>query len=798
MADNPGTTASSEVETGDTEALEAKEANVAEPGERDDTKAQDVSSAATEAGQAAKDADSIRLRKCLVSGKRRRQWLDGWVESSSQGPQAATPMVRFHPSASPIQCNPKGVIMSQPEPYPNATVGDTVMVRTCNPNAWYEAVVVDRNDDIDAFEVSYGPGYHPSSNTFVTADQFYTPIDKTQEYGLSKDQQGQRGRSLGKERLDVKKRVVNGSEKLEILTWNVGCDAKMEGETKRIRGVIDSLRSSQSHILALQGVEDWLLDYLLRQKPFVNRFRYSTLHLAGSKRDLKATGGSVLFSAYPICEVQQHQREGGSVVTLVKVKLNHRAVYVLHVNLPEGDETSACRVRVADARLICSVIATLPSYTSDVFLAGSFGFAPGTRPEADIFSPDYFLDAWDTCNKGKDGFTRDSKGNRFRQVDGREARYEYVLARSSKWWPVSVRLVGAGSRSFAVRATFAQDAPRDTGGEQHEDMLTGTGHEDGEDGLGTNVSTLKVLTYNVDAREEVKTRLTLRNGLFDVIQDSNADIVCLQEARPWFVDMFGKLAWVKDAYPYSTISFFSGGSSSGSSPLGIAQRKDPFLPWFLVIYSRYPIADASVFYRKPHLNTRCCLAATVLVQPSVPVRVGNVYLNASLSGGCERAMNLGFSLRAVRARPATGFVVAGGFNFKPGFTPESQVFDGADAPAGVWTDAWDETRNGEEEKGDGATWDPTTNTMIYGCPEVHLKAIRNIWGPSRLDRVLYRSDDVWEAKGATVLGTKPVGGLEGEDSFSNDSGSGDESGRAASAGTYPSSHFGVLVEFEKA
>lgn len=288
------------------------------------------------------------------------------------------------------------------------------------------------------------------------------------------------------------------------------------------------------------------------------------------------------------------------------------------------------------------------------------------------------------------------------------------------------------------------------------------------------MDTLKVLTYNMDGKKNCARpsaeRLHSKGGLFQIINDSGADVLCLQEVTLDLLKEMKSEPWFDATYRYHTLNYHC---------------SENFLPWFMCIFSRHPISALSVVYRKPHINSRCMLVATMILQ-SKKLKVCNLYLNASLSGGFERAVEMKFAFDWIGNEDA---IVAGGFNFKEGFIPET-----GSIPESPWIDTWKDIKGGNP----GVTWDPTKNGMIHPCPEAHLKAVRSIWGPCRLDRIYYRSK-AWGIKEVELIGTKSIEEPDEDDNFDDadyeDEKENKKEEQEAKLSAFPSSHYGLLVCF---
>ncbi|GAB5364378.1 hypothetical protein AAMO2058_000965000 [Amorphochlora amoebiformis] len=699
------------------------------------------------------------LMRCLVAGRISHQWIDGWAEGYADRKHTRV-NVRLHPSSNAIVCPARNVLLYYPSPFPEAQVGDEVLISTQDPRMWYEARVVDKNNHINCFEINF-KGHKSRTNSYVTPDQFYTPIELSKRFSQAKNA-AQHKEKHAVIRMEAKQEFLKmNRNEVQILTWKVGCTMDMKTEPNRLPSFLSTLRANNTDFLALQDVNIWLIDQLLSLEWFTERFPFSSVFLGGKKT---LSNKSVFFSKHSIDHIELHQGYDGSVFSLIKIKFKGRNFQIANVNLPEG--VSSANKRMDDSKLMCSVLCKIPAYSDDIVLAGSFEFAPRQHPECSIFSPLFFTDAW-LAVKQDDGFTRDPTENKLCTAEMAQ-RLDYCFLRTGMWSPCAARLVGPGKKrsppspNFGVRITLRYNQEKKLTVEQTEHTIksdskvlfsTGDSHAAGD---------LSVLTYNVDSRNPVEDKSNLddriegRNGLIDVFREQNADVVCLQEVRPWMLKELRDNYWFRVNYPFDTTEF---------------DKEKAFLPWFMCVFSKFPILATSVYYRKPHMTTRCFLSVTLEINQR-RLDVCNVFLNASLAGGCQRAMDIGFTCEEMRKSGSEDIIIAGGFNFKDGFSPEKTLI-----PSDEWEDAWLALHPDAKDLKAGATWDPDNNAMIENSPEAHIKAMKNIWGPSRLDRIVYRSE-VWEPRIAKVVGRLPV-----------------NTDVLTRGKRCPSSHFGLFVKF---
>eukprot|EP00466_Bigelowiella_natans_P012748 jgi/Bigna1/68640/fgenesh1_pg.6_\ len=707
--------------------------------------------------------EPARWSPCLFSGKKEGQWIQGLVMGVYDESTKRNVNVRLHAKAPIAKVHPRDVLVWRPVPFPDAEVGDEILVHAREPPIWYEAKIVDKNPDIEVFEIQYtGKDYPPCTNSFVTANQFFTPIDLSQRFTYD-DQQKENVANKEAKRRDTEKDdfLMRGiaDEPLRIISWKIDTDSKMEAgykrtkslleaEYKRIESLLTILRGNKTEFLALQGVNTWLVEELMSLGWFKKRFPYSSYYLHGEKC---LSNSSVLFSTFPLLSVEQHKYKDGNVFTLCTTKVKGRKLHILNIDLIEGEAHS--EKRVADATLLCAVIKKIPSRKEDTILVGNFGFPPHTEPESTIFGPSFFVDAWRECCGQKNGYTRDPVNNNKNHSSSCQ-RLDYVFLRSEVWNPCDAKLIGNSqtpipSPNFGIKVTLKFTAKRNGVLQDKEDEERENSQKSSaaENNFGIPVEQLTIASYNVgvdDPDESFSSydRIEGANGIVETFVEARADVLCLQEVKPWLTTKLQKNSWFSNSFPYSTLDFEVGKSSNKS------KKAPPFLPWYLCIYSKYPILVTSIYNRKPYISSRCFLCATLEVN-NRRIDICNTQLNASLSGGCERAMNLGYIFRHLgQSKGADDAILAGSFNYKTDFQPENRV-----VKATGWEDAW----NTADSATDGATFEPSRNIAIHSCPEAHLKAICNIWGDARLDRIFFRSDtDAMQCADSKLLGKMDI------------------------------------------
>jgi endonuclease/exonuclease/phosphatase family metal-dependent hydrolase len=245
---------------------------------------------------------------------------------------------------------------------------------------------------------------------------------------------------------------------------------------------------------------------------------------------------------------------------------------------------------------------------------------------------------------------------------------------------------------------------------------------------------LTLLTYNVlGDRSLAEAR---GPALLEIIRESDADIVALQEVRRWFLARLLAEPWFAERYRGTT---HEGGHMVARG---------------LYVMSSFPI-ERTVTELLPGAQLRMALVVTIRVNNRT-LALADVHLESPLDAGPVRARQLERVFPLVEN--ADDAVVLGDFNFGEGEEPESSGLDPR------YEDAWRALRAGQP----GHTWDVGRNPM----------ARRNSFPGEksrRLDRVLVRSS-VWRPVGARILGDRPVA--------------------PGNTGVFPSDHFGLAVRLE--
>ncbi len=243
---------------------------------------------------------------------------------------------------------------------------------------------------------------------------------------------------------------------------------------------------------------------------------------------------------------------------------------------------------------------------------------------------------------------------------------------------------------------------------------------------------IKILTYNVLAdKEHAEQRLP---KIFQLMEESKADIIALQEVAPWFITELSKQDWAKQYY-------YPKENNSTIAPRG------------LLILSKRPIT-------KIHYGTvggqqgRAYLTIETALNGEV-FTIANCHLESFLKSGPVRAKQMKIIFDQLKEKENALFL--GDFNFGDGEAEEKTI------PT-VYKDCWSITN----PKQPGFTWNREISPMAKQGSFTNEKS-------RRLDRVLLKSDDFSPIK-STIIGNTPI---------------------TNSKTLFPSDHFGLLCIIEK-
>ena len=221
---------------------------------------------------------------------------------------------------------------------------------------------------------------------------------------------------------------------------------------------------------------------------------------------------------------------------------------------------------------------------------------------------------------------------------------------------------------------------------------------------------LTLVTYNILGDPvELKRRVP---ALMKVLQETDADVIALQEVVPWFSAAVGKEEWAR-AYQMPKIKPEEAGGQ-----------------WIL---SKVPIEKASL-HKLPGPQGRTVLIATLKVGGR-RLDVATTHLESPLSDGSIRAKQI--EAIQSRLRDADDTLFLGDLNFGDG-EPEEKKIDPA------FVDVWKTLK----PKDAGLTWDMDSSDMAKKGAFPGEKS-------RRLDRILLRSS-VWKPREIRIIGDQPI------------------------------------------
>jgi len=241
--------------------------------------------------------------------------------------------------------------------------------------------------------------------------------------------------------------------------------------------------------------------------------------------------------------------------------------------------------------------------------------------------------------------------------------------------------------------------------------------------------TLTVLTYNVLASEHQDAQRF--PALFRIIEQSQADILCLQEVLPGFLDRLRKQPWFGERYVAPKVDGLD----------AIANGN--------YICSRYEVDRVEVVDHQSPQGRESIIVH--LIVDGQPLAVATCHLESLLRDGPVRAKQLDDVFG--RLEKVGDALFAGDFNFGDGEQPDSAHL------AKDYADAWLQLHPEDP----GFTWDIEASDMAARGSFVD--------EPSRrIDRILVRSKK-WLPHSIEIVGAESI----------------DSSGRL-----FPSDHFGLL------
>jgi len=220
---------------------------------------------------------------------------------------------------------------------------------------------------------------------------------------------------------------------------------------------------------------------------------------------------------------------------------------------------------------------------------------------------------------------------------------------------------------------------------------------------------LTVVTYNVLGDPlRTKERIPV---LMKLLQESDADVIALQEVVPWFTALLAKEEWAKK---YQTT----------------ALRPEEVGGQYLL--SRLPIQKAAN-HKLAGPQGRTVLVVTIKVGDRL-LDVATTHMESPLESGKVRAKQLDAIFPLLKAEDA---LFLGDLNFGDG-EPEDKNLDAA------YVDLWKALKPGDP----GYTWNIETSDLAKKSSFPGEKS-------RRLDRILLRSR-LWKPKEARIIGDQPV------------------------------------------
>jgi tyrosyl-DNA phosphodiesterase 2 len=256
-----------------------------------------------------------------------------------------------------------------------------------------------------------------------------------------------------------------------------------------------------------------------------------------------------------------------------------------------------------------------------------------------------------------------------------------------------------------------------------------------KDGL-VAVSQLKLLTYNIWFGAFASAERT--DALLSVLQESDADIIALQEVTPAVLYRILQSPWVQASY---AVSDFQGVSLNS---------------YGVLLLSRVPVTSWNI-YPLPSAMHRNLLTVDINASGSL-MRVATVHLESISICDGARAEQLSKIFPILAAVPHA--VLMGDFNFCSSNVAENKQLDPQ------YQDVWPTVHPGDP----GYTEDTAVNQMRFEQSGKNKQV--------RFDRVLFRSkNSEWKPEQIRLIGTTPV--------------------HTGTPSVFPSDHFGLVCTLQK-
>lgn len=251
----------------------------------------------------------------------------------------------------------------------------------------------------------------------------------------------------------------------------------------------------------------------------------------------------------------------------------------------------------------------------------------------------------------------------------------------------------------------------------------------------SNINAIKLLTYNVWFSDEyIEERA---EALFKILNESDADIIALQEVTYHFLQLILMQDWIRKDY---FISDFKG---------------DTFGSYGVLLLSRFSIKELSLHQLATHMERQLLLAEFVINDQSF--KVATVHLESMKDSVDIRAEQLEaiFPLLA----SADNSVLMGDFNFCSSNKVESANINDD------YIDLWSELKPNEF----GATLNSEINKMLIQNSSSKIM--------SRYDKILFQQKKaVWYCKDIHLIGDTAISDYQ--------------------PNIFPSDHFGLLAQIE--
>ena len=228
---------------------------------------------------------------------------------------------------------------------------------------------------------------------------------------------------------------------------------------------------------------------------------------------------------------------------------------------------------------------------------------------------------------------------------------------------------------------------------------------------------LTCATFNTWFQGGEKTRRY--RALLQVLGESDADVIVLQEVTIGLLDEIMAAAWLRARYCFVRAPF----------------RAEAVPSHGVMLLSRLPLVGATLYPLPTHMG-RSMLAAQIRIEGR-PFTFATVHLESMRTNADTRGEQL---LRVFEILEDAGdAVVAGDFNFCSSWEQENRRIDTR------YLDMWAVLRRGEA----GYTQDTDVNRMLADAKREEKRV--------RIDRVLLRSDAArWQPHAIELLGTRPV------------------------------------------